>query len=189
MALIWQPKTCANLVLCRTLWTNALTLPNFSGKHFKLKILPVFTFSKTIPKSVLGEIQQSTIGHTQALKLPVKTRWFSNWTLLNSIKSNESCLNAAIWSPIVKNNATTDKQKNKLKKVKQILCDDADFWESLVLIEELLRPLKSAILAIEGSVVDLCKAFKSVGSAFDEAVEIASKFPAEQVDNVKEVLI
>jgi hypothetical protein len=121
--------------------------------------------------------------------LPVKTRWFSNWTLLDAIKSNESCLKSAIWSPKIEENANTEKRKKNLKQLKKLLCEDTEFWSNLALIEELLRPLKSAILSIEGSIVDVSKAYKVVGAAFDKTSEIASKFPTEQVESINEVTI
>jgi hypothetical protein len=59
-----------------------------------------------------------------------------------------------------------------------------EFWESLALIEELLRPLKFAILAIECSIVDVCKAFRVVKLPFDEAMEVTAKFPTDQKDKI-----
>jgi hypothetical protein len=57
----------------------------------------------------------------------------------------------------------------------------------LALVEELLNPLKTAILAIEGSVIDVSKAFKVVESAFEKAVGIASKFSTEQKEEIVKV--
>lgn len=73
--------------------------------------------------------------------------------------------------------------------LKQILCKDTDFWSDLNLVEELLRPLKTAILAIEGSIVEACKAYMFVSSAFEECIGVAWKFFVEQEDEIKEVNI
>jgi hypothetical protein len=144
-------------------------------------------FSKTIPKSVLEETQNSAIGHSRLLILPVATRWFSNWTLLNSVKENEACLKSAIWSPKIVDNAEIKKKPERLSTLKHLLCEDTGFWANLALVEELLNPLKTAILAIEGSVIDVSKAFKVVESAFEKAVGIASKFSTEQKEEIVKV--
>lgn len=80
-------------------------------------------------------------------------------------------------------------RRKNLKQLKKLLCEDTEFWSNLALIEELLRPLKSAILSTEGSIVDVSKAYKVVGTALDKTSEIASKFPTEQVKPINEVTI
>lgn len=148
-----------------------------------------FYFRKTIPKAVLEATQQLTIGHTQTLKLPVLTRWFSYWKLVNSVKENEACLKSAIWSTQIWNNVELKKKPGRLNNLKQLLCEDKEFWPKLSLIEELLRPLKAGILQIEGAVVDASKAHKLVSSAFDRTVEIAFKFPRDQAKELNEVIV
>jgi hypothetical protein len=109
--------------------------------------------------------------------------------LLDSIKANEACLKSAIWSPKIADNKEIKKKPERLNNLKHLLCEDNDFWIRLTLIEELLRPLKTAILAIEGSVVDVYKAFKLVDFSFDQASEVASKFPDKQKNRIEEVSI
>lgn len=155
--------------------------------HFQIYLFKKFLFSKTVPKLAYEETQKSTIGHTQALKLPVLTRWFSNWTLINSIKSNEVCLKSSIWSAKITDNVEIKKKPDRLKKLQKLLCDDIDFWSNLGLVEELLRPLKTAILTIEGSSVDVQKSYKVVDSAFEKASKVASKFSIEQKESINQV--
>jgi hypothetical protein len=107
---------------------------------------------------------------------------------VNSIKKNEVCLKSAIWSPKIQDNKELKKKPDRLKDVKQILCEDNKFWSAIGLVEELLRPLKTSILAIEGSTADVRKSYKIVQSAFHEALEVADKFVEEQVGENKQVI-
>lgn len=137
---------------------------------------------------MLSEIQQSTIGHSYVLQLPILTRWFSNWTLLNAIKSNEACLKSAIWSTKITDNVEIKKKPEHLKNLQQLLCEDSKFWANLLLIEELLRPLKTAILGIEGSSIDVQKSYQIVELAFETAFKTASKFSPEQKKPIDQVI-
>jgi hypothetical protein len=96
-------------------------------------------------------------------------------------------LKSAIWSTAIQGNKELQKKPEILNQLKQLLCDDADFWKKVGLIEELLRPLKSSILAIEGSVIEVRTAYKTVESAFQEALKIANKFSKEQSKQLKQV--
>lgn len=100
---------------------------------------------------------------------------------------NESCLKSAIWSPKIQENKELKKNLARLNELKKILCESDDFWHAVRLIEELLRPLKSSILAIEGSVVDARIAYKSIESSFREAGEVAVKFSKDQIGAIKQV--
>jgi hypothetical protein len=64
-----------------------------------------------------------------------------------------------------------------------------EFWESLTLVEELLLPLKSAILVIEGLIVDVSRAFNVVGEAFDQISDVVPKFPDDQKDKIDKASI
>lgn len=132
-------------------------------------------FRKTIPQGVLEETQRSTHGHSHLIQLPVPNRWFSRWTLVNSINANKSCLKIAIWSPKITDNMELKKDPARLKKLKSLLSENNNFWTNVALVEELLRPLKNAILAIEGSVVEVRTSYRIIESAFDKALEVARK--------------
>ena len=97
-------------------------------------------------------------------------------------------MKSAIWSPRIQEDKELKKNPERLKRLKIILCEDPKFWESVTLIEEILRPLKTSILKIEYSVVDVQQSYKLVESAFKEANEIALRFPDSLLqDEIKEV--
>ncbi|KAE9546800.1 hypothetical protein FO519_009988 [Halicephalobus sp. NKZ332] len=145
-------------------------------------------FRKTVPKLVLEELQRSTVGRSHVIPLPSNTRWSSTWRLLESIKKNESCLKSCIWLPKIVDDKELRKNMNRLTELRQILCEDRHFWKQLSLIEELLHPFKTAISSIEGSVVDVRKSYKIVETSFDKANEIATKFSADEMEEITEIL-
>ena len=94
----------------------------------------------------------------------------------------------AISSLKIQQDKELKKNPDRLKRLKTILCEDPKFWESVALIEEILRPLKTSILKIQYSVVDVQQSYKLVESAFKEANEIARRFPDHLLqDEIKEV--
>jgi hypothetical protein len=123
------------------------------------------------------------------LQLPSNTRWFSKWTLVNSIKENEIYLKSSIWHQSIIEKSKTDKIfKGQADNLRKILCQSPDFWKQVDLIEKLLNPLADAILKIEGSVVSVHDSCKLVDLAFQQSLTISEQFEEDQIDDLKQVI-
>ena len=86
------------------------------------------------------------------LKLPVKTRWGSVVTCLESVQLNKVVLRKLAVSEITeRNNMSAD--------VKKTILDD-DFWKLNEAIVEFLKPLLAAIVQLEADVPNLAEVFQ-----------------------------
>lgn len=129
-----------------------------------------------------------SLGSSKRLQLPSNTRWFSKWTLINCIKTNESCLKNAIWHQKITNKAKSDKNFEKqVKHLQEIICQSPDFWKHVDSIEKILVPLADAILKIEGSIVDVRKSYEFVDAAFQQSLTVSKQFKADQMNAFKQV--
>ena len=86
------------------------------------------------------------------LKLPVKTRWGSVVTCLESVQKNKVVLRKLAVSEI-------SEKSTLAKEVKKTILDD-DFWNVNEAVVNLLKPLFSAITQLEADVPNLAEVYK-----------------------------
>ena len=106
--------------------------------------------SKHMLVDLLKSMQKVEKGNV-TLKLPVKTRWGSVVTCLESVQKTKVVLRKLAVSEI--------SEKNTLKKVKNTLLDD-DFWNVNEAVVNLLKPFFSAITQSEADVPNLAEVYK-----------------------------
>ena len=107
--------------------------------------------SKHMMVDALKSMQQLESVNT-TLKLPVKTRWGSVVTCLESVQLNKVVLRKLAVSEITeRNNMSAD--------VKKTILDD-DFWKLNEAIVEFLKPLLAAIVQLEADVPNLAEVFQ-----------------------------
>ena len=86
------------------------------------------------------------------LKLPVKTRWGSVVTCLESVQKTKVVLGKLAVSEI-------SEKSTLAKEVKKTILDD-DFWNVNEAVVNLLKPLSSAITQLEADVQNLAEGYK-----------------------------
>lgn len=125
------------------------------------------TIRKPVPKSILVEEQKKEVGKSKVLQLPVPTRWGTYAALVNSIHNNRGALESAIWDRRIKGDAAFNQTRDELR---ELICNNADFWNVMIAVKEMLDPLAEAITMIEGNVADPARAYKTIEAAFSKTI-------------------
>jgi hypothetical protein len=97
--------------------------------------------------------------------------------LLKSIRENKEALRIAIWDQRIIGDA---KMRAQAKPLQELLASTSDFWPAIEMIEKMLAPLADAILAIEGSIVDVRSSYKLISDEFARAIDAANNVPAQE---------
>jgi hypothetical protein len=146
---------------------------NFYFTNYNLSL-----FRKPIPRKVLLEIQQETMGSSCVLQLFSATRWFDGWRLIDMVKRSKEALKKAIWSPLITTNTSLNEA---VQPIKALLLSTPEFWPVLDAVEAILAPLAKAILAIEGSEIDLQTAYRLINQAFVNALAAARRSSDDEI--------
>lgn len=110
--------------------------------------------------------------------MPSDVRWGTNHRLLESTLRGKNLLLRVVQDPRVRENPSL---RNEARRIYELL-NDPVFIEKLREAEAVLRPLVTAITAIEGDLVDKGRAYLRVEEAFQTATN-----EAEQIRELSEV--
>lgn len=149
------------------MWPSSLG--NFlMGSFLYIKMIILF-FSRRTPHSLLGEAQRYHYGTQIALVLPADTRWGTTHALINNVVRSRTAILQVLDDERIQGIRCLATEAEKFR---PILQDDGKmhvFWE----VEQVLRPLATAIKVAEGDLVDLAQSYTEVEGAFERALEAA----------------
>ena len=114
------------------------------------------------------------------LQYPAPTRWNTYANILTKIFELKDSLIQAIYDVRIKDESV---------EIRNILVYDAQFWNFLEMVINILKPLAKAINYIQRDAVDFSKGYRKIKEAFKEAKIAAEAFGDDFRDQLLEVVL
>lgn len=127
--------------------------------------------------------KQTSTGVKISLKLPVKTRWGSLFSCLESLKENKQNIRAMAIAEEL------SETLSKINTVKKLMLSD-DFWDKVIGFSNLLKPIAETIKIVESDTPQLSHVLNLYEKMEKQVIGKISESPltASEVKKVKEIL-